>query len=144
MANEIANRSHAGGILETFQDPVQNPPRLLASWGLDESTLRRRSELDPGVYSVEMTQSTSGIVDPADAGRFISLDALVLTNVIVNLPATVVLISLLPDVDANPVAGEGIQIPLVWFELNDDVDPPNRVDARATIYFEVRSVPQQD
>ena len=55
MSNEIANRSHAGLVLQTFADPAF-PPLALASWGVDVATLQK---LATGVYFVRLTQGLS-------------------------------------------------------------------------------------
>ena len=59
MANEIANRSHAGLSCELFITP--DPPIILGSWGLDTTNgITREAAIGDGIYSIPL-------VDPIGA-----------------------------------------------------------------------------
>lgn len=67
MANEIANISQAGLVLQVFEEnesePEGNPPAILGSWGVIESTLVALTSGgdNTGEYQIRLVQPGSGI-----------------------------------------------------------------------------------
>ena len=62
MASEIANRSHAGLVLQVFEDPDLDPIAV-AAWGVDIGTLQK---LATGFYVVRLTQPLGLTIDATD------------------------------------------------------------------------------
>ena len=143
MANEIANRSHAGLVMQVFESPGEGeppPPAVLqAAWGLDVETLQRVS---PGVYVVRLTQGLSLSIDPDNAalGRF---DFLVLAQSLA-LPNTVtgfVTVDPFAGPPVNPGPGETLQFPWVVVSVVEAGGSPS--DEDAAINLEVRRIPRR-
>lgn len=139
MANENANRSHAGLVLQMF--PAPDPPKVLASWGFVDSSAERVAGLD-GAYSVRLTEPASGLIGPT-ADRFESIDSVIVSSAQLDIAGGVLFLTalLLPDPALPaPVVGEQAQLPMVAIQLTDDSGP---VDGAAVLQLEVRAVPQQ-
>ncbi len=136
MSNEIANRSHAGLVLQVFEDP-QLAPVVNAAWGIEVATLQK---LSTGVYAARLTRpmSLSLATDPTVARfSFIAIaQGLALPNFITGF--------CIPD-PFLPVApaGPGDSIPFSWVSVQTTDPAMTPIDADAFINLEVRRVPAE-
>ena len=136
MSNEIANRSHAGLVLQVFEDP-QLAPVVNAAWGVEIATLQK---LGPGVYAARLTRpmSLSLAADPSVARfSFVAIaQGLALPNFVTGF--------CIPDPFLPPVpVGPGDSIPFSWVSAQVTDPTGLQLDADAFINLEVRRVPAE-
>lgn len=150
MANETANRSSAGLILQVGADP--DPPLILGSWGFIEASLVRLADTPfaggPGQYQILLEQPASGIVDiSGGGGLFTQLDSLVviqslaLPNFMGALLFPDVLTTTEAEVLALAASGKPITLPALVIQVTDAGG--GEIDANGVLNVEVRRVPQQ-
>ena len=149
MANETANRSTAGLIIQLAPDP--NPPIILGSWGFIEASLVRLTDTpvggEDGQYQILLEQPASGHIDLALFG-FSQLDSLVVVQSLA-LPNHVGAV-LFPDVltiteaEAVAIATSGKPFTLSALVIQVTDASGNAIDENAVLNVEVRRVPQQD
>lgn len=139
MSNEIANRSHAGLVVQVFPDP--DPPKLLLNWGFDAASLTRESAIGAGLYSIRLTDPGSGLVGPTPS-LLESIDKLITKSVAVEAPGFLDSVLLVPDPALPaPAVGDNAQLPILLLQVKDDGGP---IDAGAVFQVAIHSVPQQD
>ncbi len=149
MANETANRSTAGLIIQLGQDPT--PPVILGSWGFIEASLVRLTDTpvggEEGQYQILLEQPASGHIDLATFS-FSQLDSLVVVQSLA-LPNHVGAI-LFPNVlttteaEAQAIAAAGKPFTLSALVIQVVDAAGTAVDENAVLNVEVRRVPQQD
>ena len=135
MSNEIANRSHAGLVLQVFEDPLLAPVAL-AAWGIEIATLQK---LSTGVYAARLDRplALSLATDPSVARfSFIAIaQGLALPNFVTGF--------VIPDpfVPVAP-AGPGDSVPFSWVSVQTTgIDGVTPIDADGLINLEIRRVP---
>jgi hypothetical protein len=148
MANETANRSSAGLIIQFNEDP--DPPIILGSWGFIESSIVRLTDTpaggEDGQYQILLEQPASGHIDLADT-FFTQLDSVVVTQSLAlpNFIGAALFIDVLTANEAELLAlvaaGKPITLPALAMQLTDAAG--GALDAFGILNVEVRRVPQQ-
>ena len=131
MANEIANRSHAGFVLEAHDDG--DPVLVDGSWGIDASSLVK---LGTGLYSVRLTRPIGAVFNAAGNGFTVKEGFPIASAEF----AASGLASAILAPDIAPVAGEPLQFTQVQVTTTDFVGIP--VDNNQTINVEVLRAPE--
>lgn len=155
MANETANRSSAGLILQVFEDQgdpdVDYSPLILGSWGFIESSLVRLADTpaegDDGQYQIELEQPASGKIEISEGGFFTELDSVVVVQSLA-LP-NFIGCTVFPDVLTQNEAelfelaamGKPLTLPVLLIQVTDATN--QQIDADGVLNVEVRRLPQQ-
>ena len=151
MANEIANRSHAGLIVQLFEDggedDVDYSPIILGSWGFKVASMIRLSDNDgpggPGQYQIELVQPVSGTVDVG--GEFFrGLDTVTVVQSLAlpNFVGAIPFVNLLTFDPGTIALNRPINLPVLAIAVT--LPDGSAVDANAVLQVQLTGVPQQD
>lgn len=149
MANEIANRSHAGLIVQLLEDEgdpgVDYSPIILGSWGFKDASLIRLSDHGvggPGQYQIELVQPVSGTVD-AGGVFFTGLDTctVIQSLALPNFVGAIPFINLLTFDPGAIALNRPINLPVLVIAVTDA--DGGAEDANAILQVTLTGVPQQ-